>query len=274
MRKNVNNLVALPAGSGQFRFGMNKNSPSKAGHGNPAVAVILAFVLGLCGRADSSTLIQITPDNPLTTGSGLVVISSGWNVLNPLYSGVTGLPDYAVANLQDSTNNPTGISLAADDTNRFNAYNPDGSTVASPGFPADVKRESFFGNDVVFNTFLRPIATWEFGGFDPNDDLIFTFFASRMGVSDNREGRYEVIGATTQFTTLNASNNDSNFASVTVKADALGKVVLNMTKGSNNNNANGFFYLNAMSIEVIPEPSSALLVLVAGLGLCVVRRRR
>jgi hypothetical protein len=151
--------------------------------------------------------------------------------------------------------------LAADNTNRFNAYNNGGSTVASPGFPADVKRESFFGNDVSFNGFVRPQATWVFSGFDPNDDLTFTFFASRMGVTDNREGRYEVVGTTTVATTLNASNNDSNTASVT-------------PKGPNNNNATGFFYLNAMTVEVIPEPSSALLVLVSGLGLCVVRRRR
>jgi hypothetical protein len=219
-------------------------------------------------------LVQITPDDPSTIGSGLVVLSSGWNVLNPLYSGVTGLADYGVANLLDSTGNPTGLSLAADNTNRFNAYNSSGSLVASPGFPADVKRESFFGNDVAFNGFVRPIATWVLGGFDPNDDLTFTFFASRMGVLDNREARYEVVGATTVATTLNASNNDSNTASVTLKADAGGNVVLNMTKGSNNDNATGFFYLNAMTVEVIPEPSSALLVLVSGLGLCVVRRRR
>jgi hypothetical protein len=247
-------------------------SLTKAIDGKPVTAGMLALFLVLCGRAESSTLIQITPDNPASAGTGLVVVSSGWNVLNPLYSGTTGLADYG-ASLLDSTGNPTGISLAADDTNRFNAYNSDGSTLASSGFPADVKRESFFGNDVSFNGFIRPEATWQFSGFDPNDDLIFTFFASRMGVLDNREGLYEVVGATTQSTTLNASNNDSNFATVTVKADEFGNVVLNMTKGPNNDNPNGFFYLNAMTIEIVPEPSSAMLILMAGLGLCVMRRR-
>ena len=251
-----------------------KNAPlTKANRRNPVAAGTLALLLMLCSRADSSTLIQVTPDDPGTAGAGFVVLSSGWNVLSPLYSGVTGLADYGVASLLDSTGTPTGISLAADNTNRFNAYNSLGSTLASPGFPADVKRESFFGNDVAFNGFTQPTATWVFGGFDPNDDLMFTFFASRMGVADNREGLYEVVGASTQSTTLNASNNDSNFASVTVKADALGNVVLNMSKGPNNDNANGFFYLSAMTVEIVPEPSSAMLVLLAGLGLCVVRRR-
>jgi hypothetical protein len=240
---------------------------------SPVAAGMLAFLSVLCGSAHSSTLIRITPDNPSTATAGFVVLSSGWNVLNPIYNAVTGLADYGVASLLDSSGNPTGISLAADNTNRFNAYNSNGSTLASPGFPADVKLESFFGNDVAFNGFIQPTATWVFSGFDPNDDLKFTFFASRMGVTDNREGLYEVVGATTQSTTLDASNNDSNLASVTVKADALGNVVLNMTKGPNNDNSFGFFYLNAMTVEIIPEPSSAMLVLVAGLGLCVVRRR-
>lgn len=253
---------------------MNQFLLSAAGNRNPVTATTLAFLLVLCGSVNASTLIQITPDDPSTTGAGFVVSSPGWNVLQPAYSGVTGLDDYGVADLLDSSAGSTGISLAADNANRFNAYNPNGTTVFSSGFPVDVKRESFFGNDVAFNSFVAPTATWVFGGFDPNDDLTFTFFASRVGVSDNREGKYEVVGATTLSTTLNASNNDSNTASVTVKADALGNVTLNMTKGSNNNNAFGFFYLNAMTIEVIPEPSSALLVFVAGLGLCVVRRRR
>ena len=237
---------------------MNKlPPPSAAVHGKPVAAVTLALLIVLCGRAHSSTFIQITPDDPWTTGDGLVVSSSGWNVLNPRYTEDDteddGLYDYAVSNLLDSTGAQTGISLAADDTNRFNAYNPNGSTVASPGFPADVKRESFFGNDKAYNTFVRPKATWVFGGFNLNDDLTFTFFASRMVVDppiDNREGKYEVVGATTGSTTLNATNNDTNTVSVTVKANALGNVVLNMTKGLNNTNAFGFFYLTAMTITV------------------------
>lgn len=234
---------------------------------------LVSMLLALGGKGDAASLIQITPDNPSTTASGFVVLSSGWHVLNPFYSSETGLADYGVANLPDSNGDLTGISLAADDTNKFNAYNSDGSTLSSPNLPADVRRESFFGNDVALNGFIRPTATWVFSGFDPNDDLTFTFYASRMGVSDNREGLYQVVGATTQSTTLNASNNDSNTASVTLKADASGNVVLNMSKGANNNNANGFYYLNAMTIEIVPEPSSAMLVLVAGLGLCVMRRR-
>ena len=249
--KNMSNL-AFSANS-KLRAVMNKLTPSASRHWNVLAAVTLALLLGVCSSAYSSPLIQITPDDPWTTDAGLVVSSSGWNVLKPVYSSVTGLPDYEVTNLKDSTGNPTGISLAADDTNRFNAYNLDGSLVASPGFPADVKRESFFGNDVAFNGFVRPTATWVFGGFNPNDDLTFTFFASRMVVDppiDNREGKYEVVGATTESTTLNATNNESNTASVTVKADEFGNVVLNMTKGPNNTNSFGYFYLNAMTVTV------------------------
>ena len=203
------------------------------------------------------------------------MIPPNWNRLNPAVVG-GGTQAISVANFIDSTGLATNIGLQAVGTNSspaplqsayFGGYNYAGSSVSSPGFPADVKRESFFGNDTNSNP------SWTFSGFDPNDDLTFTFFASRMGVADNREGLYEVVGATTRSTTLDASNNDTKTASVTVKADAGGNVVLNMSKGPGNNNTSGFFYLNAMTIEVIPEPSSALLVLVAGLGLCVVRRR-
>jgi hypothetical protein len=253
--------LTVSAGSSQFRSAMNELSPSVSCHWNPVAAVTLALLWVLCGSAHSSPLIQITPDDPSTTGAGFVVSSSGWNVLKPVYTDLpgSGLSDYGVTNLLDSNGNPTGISLAADDSNRFNAYNLNGSLVASPGFPADVKRESFFGNDVSFNGFIRPTATWVLGGFDPNDDLKFTFFASRMdsvNPIDNREGKYEVVGATTVSTTLDARENDTNTASVMVKADESGNVVLNMTKGPNNNNSFGFFYLNAMTINVNPINSA------------------
>jgi len=252
---------------------MNNFPLPRKGRGNRLAALALVLLTSASGSAHAFTLIKITPDNPSTNNTGFVVLSSGWNVLKPIHLNGTGLADYEVADLLDSSGNSTGISLAADDTNRFNGYNSDGSTLSSPGFSGSVKRESFFGNDVLFNNAVRPTATWVFAGFDPNDNLMFTFFASRMGVSDNREGRYEVIGGTTQSTTLNASNNDVNTASVIVKADANGNVILNMTKGPNNTNEFGFYYLSAMTIEAVPEPSSALLALVAGIGLCLVRRR-
>jgi hypothetical protein len=252
----MNNFFTCSTRLCRLRTIMGKFTASFAGSGTSVVAVTLALLWVLCGSAYSSPLIRITPDNSFTTDPGLVVSSSGWNVLSPAYADFpgSGLSDYGVANLLDSSGNSTGISLAADDTNRFNAYNSDGSLVASTGFPADVKRESFFGNDVSFNGFIRPTATWVFGGFNPNVDLTFTFFASRMGVSDNREGLYQVVGATTVSTTLNATNNDTNTASVTVKANASGNVVLNMTKGPNNTNPFGFFYLNAMTIKVNSAP--------------------
>ena len=127
--KKRNNLVAFFAGSAQSLRLMITPSQPTTSHGNSVVAATLALLGILCVRADASTLIQITPDNPSTTGIGFVVLSSGWNVLNPLYDGPPGNPsgpglaDYGVADLLDSNGGSTGISLAADDTNRFNAYN-------------------------------------------------------------------------------------------------------------------------------------------------------
>ncbi len=116
---------------------MNKFTPSVSGHGISVLAVTLALLPVLCGSAYSSSLIQITPDNPGTTGTDFVVLSPGWNVLSPVYQDLpgSGLSDFGVTNLLNSSGNPTGISLAADDTIKFNAYNLNGSTVASSGFP-------------------------------------------------------------------------------------------------------------------------------------------
>ena len=74
---------------------------------------------------------------------------------------------------------------------------------------------------------------------------------------------------------LDAANNTENFAVVAgITPTAEGTITMTMTKDVTNTNGNGFFYLNAMEITVVPEPSTyALFGGLAILGFAIVRRR-
>lgn len=66
-------------------------------------------------------------------------------------------------------------------------------------------------------------------------------------VSDNRETSYTVKGATEQTVSINASNNLTNVGQVNnIKANSDGKIVITIKKGSNNDTANGAYYLNSL----------------------------
>jgi hypothetical protein len=98
-------------------------------------------------------------------------------------------------------------------------------------------------------------------GLLPGTNYTFTFYASRMGVSDNRETLYALTGANSGSAVLNVQNNTSEVAVVSgIVADANGEIELLVRMGPNNNNSEGFFYLLAMKIEgmvakmTLPQP--------------------
>jgi len=229
-------------------------------NGRSEGSMILALVAasGLMVASSGAAVIQIANDSDATT-----VTSPNWNVVDN-YS-----PPTNISNLIDSTGTSTGVSLTQ--TNPFTGFNFSGTTApqppASATFPGDTTGESFWGDD------NDPTATWTFSGFDSAATLTFTFFASRMGVTDNREAAYVLVGATTATTYLDASDNDSQVAVVTVQPDSNGNVVLNVSKGPNNNNSSGYYYLGALTIDVVPEPSALLMTLMGALGFIGWRRR-
>jgi hypothetical protein len=83
---------------------------------------------------------------------------------------------------------------------------------------------------------------------DPAKSYSFQFFASRMGVTDVRETRYRVLGATEANAYLNATNNTTKLTTATVKPSSNGIVRIEITKGANNTNEMGAFYLGSMRI--------------------------
>lgn len=179
-----------------------------------------------------------------------------------------------IFNALDSLGNGTGISVEVTDqfwpgSNQSGTTTPAGDAAM---FDPQATRDNLFGNTVAFGGFTEPTAQLTLSNLNTSGAISynFTFFGSRMGVTDNRETAYAVTGATSATAYLNTSGNTSNVAiAAGVVPTAGGQITINIGPGPNNNNSSGFYYLGAMRIDVVPEPATALLL---GLGLLVRRR--
>ncbi|MEO9503472.1 T9SS type A sorting domain-containing protein [Nonlabens ulvanivorans] len=118
-------------------------------------------------------------------------------------------------------------------------------------------RDSFFGATSSFNGGTQVTGGFKLRQLDPNKFYSFSFFASRMNVTDNRETSYTVNGNTTQVVNLNASNNTTQKIEVyNMQPDSNGEIEITATAGANNTNSYGFYYLNALEIQIDNTPIS------------------
>lgn len=199
----------------------------------PPVAQALLFDFGAVG---TTTEHGAAPDDP----------ANYWNnVTVTLGSSPTG----QLLNLVDTRNTPTGIGLVM--VSRFNSVNENG-TQSSTLYPSDATRDSLFGNTETFNGVANLFPSFKLTGLDPAATYNFSFYASRTGVSDNRETGYTVTGGNSGFTTLNAANNvDGTSATVSrITPNAAGEISISLAPTANNNNGNHFTYLGVMKMEV------------------------
>lgn len=176
----------------------------------------------------------------------------------------------------DSDNNFTGIGLEITDEffqvgepSHFGSFTPSGDAGI---YPADATSDFFFGHN---NTFAgqdpNPLATVKLFNLDPAKEYAFTFFASRQPVGDLRETLYTVRGGSTVFGTLEPANNDTDILSLpAVAPDSNGEIFVDFESGPNS--TSNFYYVNVMQMDIIPEPSSLVLLSLSGL-LMVCRRR-
>ncbi|WP_295179898.1 DUF4886 domain-containing protein [uncultured Christiangramia sp.] len=169
--------------------------------------------------------------------------SAGWNGLTSF------LEDATIPNLKYEDNEFTGIELKV--TSRFNGQNTAGETVTTTdlNMPAEVSGNSFYGNSKgEWAGLLIEKGVLKLSGFQDDSTYEFCFFGSRTA-SDNRETLYTVIGSNTGSAALNAASNTDEVACVQgIQADASGEIMIEVTSGANNDNGNGFFYINAMRI--------------------------
>lgn len=115
--------------------------------------------------------------------------------------------------------------------------------------PENASGDSFFGNEVEFSGQTSPLAEMEIKGLNPDKVYDFLFYGSRQA-SDNRETEYTVSGENEYKAYLNTSSNATIAAGVEkIKPSADGTINIKITYGPNNNNANRFYYINAMKIS-------------------------
>ncbi len=159
----------------------------------------------------------------------------------------TGTPHTLSDSLLDMEGTPSGISLTMTDT--MNYVNT-GGTSSGP-YPSGATRDSFFGNTGTWSDFVdNGQGVFVFSNLDAEKIYDFTFFGSRTGVTDNRETRYALAGGSSGTADLDTANNVSNQVSITnIVPDASGEIILTVSLGPNNDNANGFYYLNVLKIE-------------------------
>lgn len=213
------------------------------------------FYIGLI-KIQYPTATPTYTNNALLVDFGISTNQSSGNWNNMTNALTTG----SLNNLINKGGVTTNISLAVTDS--FNYINENGTTGAgqSLGFPSTATADSFFGNTTAFLGKTEPTGAIKYSNFDPNIDLSLTFYGSRIDYIevDNRETQYTIEGLTTEIVYLNTANNTNIAVSKTIKPKADGTVTITVTKGPNNNNTNGFFYLGAMGIEYTPLPSIAI----------------
>ncbi len=168
------------------------------------------------------------------------------------YNNVTQVQS-PVVNAIDSNGVATGISLTVTDA-FWPGWNQDGTTSPTGDgaiFDPQATRDSLFGCTVTFSGHLEPTAAFALDGLStaPGVSYTFTFYASRMGVTDNRETAYSVTGANSGLAYLNVANNVSNVAVVSdIQPDATGRITVSLGPGPNNTNFFGFYYIGALRV--------------------------
>ena len=209
--------------------------------------VLMIIAITSFGYAQELTYIDFGSAN---TG---FVSEGNWNNITTNTNNETGI----TANLISSTGAETNVILTVDDpfdiNNTAGTQTPDGSLP----FPATASRDSFFGETGVFNGNTQPTGGLILSGLDPAKYYSFSVFASRMGVSDNREALYTITGSTVKTGTLNASNNETETVDINnIQPNAGGEITFRAQPGANNTNSTGFYYLGAIEMTKTDAPLS------------------
>lgn len=169
----------------------------------------------------------------------------GWNGLTSPVEG-TSIPF-----LRTPEGSLTSLSLTV--TERFNNINPDGQLNTNTPFnmPNSVSANSYFGNTKAsFGGLLVLKSTMKISGLDPTKRYDFCFFGSRT-TNEGRETKYITKGQNEVTSYLMVGSNNSNIAcNEGIQPDAEGNIFVTVTAGERNDNGTGFYYLNAMRIEV------------------------
>lgn len=202
---------------------------------------------------------------------------TGWN--NVTYA--TGSPAAGLTTIVDSTGATlNGISLVFTDQfytkTQPSLLGTDSPTGDAAALPATATEDFFLGHTGTFNDEAsNPTGAFKLTGLDANQTYSFTFFASRVGVFDNRETSYTVTGDNSATGLLQATGNSSDVLTLSgITPDINNEILIDVAAGSNNNSSRTYYYINSLEVEIVPEPTSMALLGLGGLLLTTRRPRR
>ncbi len=175
------------------------------------------------------------------------------NYWNNVTTTVGSSPSGRLTNLVTAANAPTTVGLVM--LSRFNGANESG-TLSNPLFPQNATRDSLFGNTGDHGGLINVFPSFKLTGLNPEAKYTLTFYASRTGVTDNRETGYTVQGGNSGFTALNPANNISDTASLSgIIPSAAREITIAIGPTTNNNNSIRYTYLGALRLDaVLPPP--------------------
>ncbi|QEG37461.1 PEP-CTERM sorting domain-containing protein [Bythopirellula goksoeyrii] len=201
----------------------------------------------------------------------------GWNDVFH----ASGSPTDTLFVVNDSNGNPVpGVTLVETDPfyivgqpSQGGSESPSG---AAAGFPVDATDDYYFGHTGAFGGGDdNPTGGFKLTGLNQSLAYDFTFFSSRTGVNDNRETAFSVTGANNGSGVTATSNNNSEVLPINgIMPDTNGEISIVVSAGANNDNGNGFYYINLMQVSAIPEPATGLLLALAGGFAAFGRRHR
>ena len=173
------------------------------------------------------------------------------NTWNNITESVGASDSGQLLNLITIDGRTTNIDLVM--LSRFNGANQSG-TLEFDRFPTDATRDSLFGNTETFSERSEVFPSFKLAGLDPLLTYDFTFYASRMGIRDNRETGYTLTGTNAGFAALDvAANIDNVVTAPGIKPDTDGQITISLTPTANNNNTYHFTYLGVMRVEPTPD---------------------
>lgn len=175
------------------------------------------------------------------------------------YNNVT-TTNLSVTNIVDDTGAASVITVSASGFNPGSNLNGTQTPFGDAGiFDLFATVDNLFGHTNNFNQpSPKPLGLVTFTGLDASGGTAytFTFFSSRMGVADIRETQYAVLGVNSGTNTLDSSNNESLVAGVTnIVPTGAGVITVQVSRGPNNNNTSGFFYLGALRVVTGAAPA-------------------
>ncbi|YCM46736.1 SwmB domain-containing protein [Verrucomicrobiaceae bacterium 227] len=166
-----------------------------------------------------------------------------WNNVSSLGTSNTG----SIEDLNSVSGSTSGFGFQM--VRRFNGANSSGSTAAA-NFPRSATRDSLFGNTSTFSGLSNVFPAFRLTGLNPAQTYELTFYASRTGVSDNRETRYTVTGSNTLVTTLNPANNINQMTTLAgASPDPDGALLVELSPSGANTNSNQFTYLGVLQLS-------------------------